>query len=99
MLTLALALPPWRCVGLLLEANASPNVSAANEVTPLHLACQGNHARSAKLLLDANANVDAVDRDGVPPLYLADAQKHRECSKLLISYGAQRGSGTLSTGE
>lgn len=72
-------------VGLLLAANANPNVSLEDGVTPLHLAVQKNDLLSAQLLLEAKADPNAqATKKGMSPLHIAGRDGHEELAELLI---------------
>ena len=75
---------------ILLEAGASVDVVAANEmrVQPLHSAAAGHQTEICRLLLAAGADVDARQAGGFTPLHEAAQNGDPEMVELFLSAGA-----------
>ncbi|NWX06686.1 ANKR7 protein, partial [Caloenas nicobarica] len=77
-----------RCVAMLLEHGADPNLADADGNTALHLAVLSPNMTVAWLLLEYNANIDAQNKEGFTPLNLAVSNHHEELVELLRKKGA-----------
>ena len=72
----------------LIGAGCSLNIHDKNNLSPLAIACDEGHSKTAGVLIEARADVDGrLLRDFViwTPLMLACANGHRECVKLLLA--------------
>ncbi|KAK3092650.1 hypothetical protein FSP39_005387 [Pinctada imbricata] len=73
----------------LLEAGLHPDcLTAADNNTPLSIACFHSLFEVAKVLLEANANANHVDDDGDTPLHYATYKNNGDITQLLLDYGA-----------
>jgi ankyrin repeat protein len=74
---------------LLLEANADPNFTTKDGLTPLHVAVQRNMREVCELLLHKGADPAIGDRKyGRTPLHLAVEQGLNGLATMLIANGA-----------
>ena len=76
------------CARLLLEAQATVDVRAADDVTPFMLACKGGHIECAKLLLRAGADIEAANVRGGTALVVACVMGHAETVRELLTMRA-----------
>uniref|UniRef100_A0A8C0HH17 Ankyrin repeat domain-containing protein 7 n=1 Tax=Buteo japonicus TaxID=224669 RepID=A0A8C0HH17_9AVES len=76
-----------KCVAVLLQHGADPNLADADGNTALHLAVISPNISVAGLLLDHNANIDAQNK-GCTPLILAVSEHHEEVVEFLLKKGA-----------
>lgn len=66
-----------------IDKGGGVNEALINGVTPLHVACRGNHVLTASSLLAANAKVDVQTTHLITPLLLASEEGWLEVVKLL----------------
>jgi len=66
--------------------------------TPLHMAAEKGHKKTAEILIRQGADVNAEMRNGETPLHLAAEYGHKEMAQLLIEQGANVNAKT-QTGE
>lgn len=79
-----------RFLKLVLEHGGELNVwSDLGNMTPLHVAAQGDGLEKVKLLLKYKANVNADPGDGVTPLFCAALNGTAEMCDFLLSEGAR----------
>ena len=76
------------CVRLLIEANATVDVRATDDVTPFMLACRAGHYECAKLLHKAGADVEAANARGGTAMVVACVMGEADTVRLLLSMGA-----------
>ncbi|NXN79638.1 ANR26 protein, partial [Bombycilla garrulus] len=77
-----------KCVAVLLEHGADPNLADADGNTALHLAVLSGNTTVAGLLLEHNANSDAQNQEGYTPLNIAVSNK--EMLECLLKKRADR---------
>jgi uncharacterized protein len=70
-------------VDLLLGAGADVNATAAQGVTPLHVAAARGNLELIQRLLARGANISASMADGTTPAAMAQARNHPEAAALL----------------
>ncbi|XP_078280008.1 uncharacterized protein LOC144607202 [Rhinoraja longicauda] len=75
-----------RCVKLLLQQGADPNVRSSEDLTPLHVAASWGCIKCVKLLLKNGADPTLLDQDGQNAVDLARDQGHVRCCQLLLQY-------------
>ncbi|KAJ8408299.1 hypothetical protein AAFF_G00257130 [Aldrovandia affinis] len=75
-----------RCLKLLLQHGADPNVRSVEDLTPLHVAALWGCCQNLKLLLQNGGDPSLKDQDGHRPVDLAKEQENRKCAQLLQQY-------------
>ncbi|XP_048416151.2 ankyrin repeat and LEM domain-containing protein 1 [Stegostoma tigrinum] len=75
-----------RCLKLLLQHGANPNVRSTEDLTPLHVAASWGCVKSLKLLLRSGADPTLQDQDGLTAQDLADEQGNVKCRQILQEY-------------
>lgn len=79
----------WKCLSLLLEAEAPVDREDTNGQQALHIAAQQGHHEVARLLLEAGADKDKVGgRHWLSALHLACQHGHCDMVRLLLDAGA-----------
>ena len=76
------------CACQLLDAGATVDVRAADDVTPLMLACKNGHHEVAKLLRRAGADVEAKNTRGGTAMVVACVMGAVDTLRLLLDLGA-----------
>ncbi|XP_069680319.1 leucine-rich repeat serine/threonine-protein kinase 1 isoform X2 [Periplaneta americana] len=75
-----------RCIGVLLQAGADPNIPCGprgENRTPLHVSSEHGYVSNVKLLLARGADLVARDNNGLTPLDIAEKSEHTECMMVL----------------
>ncbi|KAL5722536.1 hypothetical protein ACHQM5_006048 [Ranunculus cassubicifolius] len=72
-----------RCLNLLLEAGADPDVPGLG-VVPLICAAENGQANMVLSLLKAGANPNVTDEDGLRPIEVAAVSHHKDVVEILI---------------
>ncbi|KAJ8374687.1 hypothetical protein SKAU_G00052670 [Synaphobranchus kaupii] len=75
-----------RCLKLLLQHGADPNVRSVEDLTPLHVAALWGCYQNLKLLLQNGGDPSLKDQDGNRPVDLAKQQENCKCAHLLQEY-------------
>ncbi|XP_067872175.1 ankyrin repeat and LEM domain-containing protein 1 [Heterodontus francisci] len=75
-----------RCLKLLLQNGANPNVRSTEDLTPLHVAASWGCVKSLKLLLRNGADPTLLDQDGLSAVQLAEEQGNVKCRQILQGY-------------
>uniref|UniRef100_UPI00398E7CF2 uncharacterized protein n=1 Tax=Pristiophorus japonicus TaxID=55135 RepID=UPI00398E7CF2 len=75
-----------RCLKLLLQHGANPNVRSSEDLTPLHVAASWGCVTSVKLLLRNGADPTLLDQDGLRAVDLAKEQGNVKCCQILQEY-------------
>ncbi|KAL4658848.1 ankyrin repeat and LEM domain-containing protein 1 [Arapaima gigas] len=75
-----------RCLKLLLQYGADPNVRSVEDLTPVHIAALWGCYQNLKLLLQNGGNPNLEDQDGNKATDLAKQQENRRCAQLLQKY-------------
>ncbi|MBN3317083.1 ANKL1 protein, partial [Atractosteus spatula] len=75
-----------RCLRLLLQHGADPNVRSVDDLTPLHIAALWGCYQNLKLLLQNGGDPSLKDQDGNRAADLAKQQDNRKCAQLLQEY-------------
>uniref|UniRef100_G1TG85 Ankyrin 1 n=1 Tax=Oryctolagus cuniculus TaxID=9986 RepID=G1TG85_RABIT len=71
---------------------------AANGLSPIHMAAQGDHLDCVRLLLQYNAEIDDITLDHLTPLHVAAHCGHHRVAKVLLDKGAKPNSRALVSG-
>lgn len=75
-----------RCLGILLEAGANPNVPCGPRGqfrTPLHICAEHGNQANVEKLLDYKVDLTVRDKNGLTPLEIAEKNRHARCVELL----------------
>ncbi|MCC2646340.1 MAG: hypothetical protein K0R02_405 [Rickettsiaceae bacterium] len=72
----------------LIDQKVNVNITAKDQLTPLHHACINGNIKIIKILLKAGADINAQDYEGYRPLDFAYNNKKLEAVKFLYSFGA-----------
>ncbi|XP_059196322.1 ankyrin repeat and LEM domain-containing protein 1 [Centropristis striata] len=75
-----------RCLKMLLQYNADPNIRSLDGLTPLHIAALWGCYQNLKLLLMNGGNPNIKDDEGNTPRQLAEQQENRKCAQLIQEY-------------
>uniref|UniRef100_W5M533 Zgc:85936 n=1 Tax=Lepisosteus oculatus TaxID=7918 RepID=W5M533_LEPOC len=75
-----------RCLRLLLQHGADPNVRSVDDLTPLHIAALWGCYQNLRLLLQNGGDPSLKDQDGNRAADLAKQQDNRKCAQLLQEY-------------
>lgn len=75
-----------RCVEILIDKGADPNIADLEGYVPLHNAI-GSHA-IVKLLVSQPHNIDAQTQKGETPLYLGVERGNKDCTLTLLEHKA-----------
>ncbi len=75
-----------KCVEVLLEHGANPDIADMELYTPLHNSV--NNPDIVKLLSSKSKNVDLQNKDGETALYLACEQGYTDSALILLEHGA-----------
>ncbi|XP_072924178.1 uncharacterized protein [Hemitrygon akajei] len=75
-----------RCLKLLLQYGADPNVRSSEDLTPLHVAASWGCIKCVKLLLRNGADPGLLDQDGQSAVDLAREQGNVKCCQILQQY-------------
>ncbi|XP_078054865.1 uncharacterized protein LOC144479709 [Mustelus asterias] len=86
-----------RCLKLLLQHGANPDIRSSENLTPLHVAASWGCVKSLKLLLRNGADPTLLDQDGLRAVDLAEEQGNVKCRQILQAY--QRSSLLEDAGE
>jgi ankyrin repeat protein len=78
-----------KCLALLLDRKADPDLSGSDGHTAAHLACMTGQVKCLQLLIARRANINARAVDGRTPLDLARMSGHSECVELLLENHAE----------
>ncbi|XP_012683761.2 ankyrin repeat and LEM domain-containing protein 1 [Clupea harengus] len=78
-----------RCLKLILQHGADPNLRSSEELTPLHIAALWGCYQNLKLLLKNGGNPNLKDQDGNKAGDLAEQQDNRRCALLLSEHESQ----------
>jgi ankyrin repeat protein len=73
-----------KCLLLLLDHRADPNLTDRHGRTPAHFACIGGHVKCLRLLLGRGAEINIKSIDGYTPLDIARINKRYKCEELLL---------------
>ncbi|XP_071957190.1 leucine-rich repeat serine/threonine-protein kinase 1-like [Antedon mediterranea] len=82
-----------KCVELLLQCGAEPNMSANERYqcfTPLHLAARDGKMETMKLLLDFGADIEIKDIEHCKPMDVANKNSRQQCVEFLNSIQDER---------
>ena len=77
-----------KCVDLLLQHGADPNIADKDRTTPLHLTCVKDYDVCVSLLLQHGADPNISDKHNMTALYIACQSGHYKCALLLLQAGA-----------
>ncbi|NWZ47819.1 ANKR7 protein, partial [Haliaeetus albicilla] len=88
-LTMAVQCQQEKCVALLLQHGADPNLADADGNTALHPAVVSPNTTVAGLLLEHNANINAQNREGYTPPNLAVSKQDEEMVEFLHKKGTE----------
>ena len=77
-----------KCVKLLLDYKADPEICSIYCDFPLHIASAKGHIDCVKLLLEHGADPDVYDENGETPLFAALRRNRGNCVKLLLDHSA-----------
>ena len=87
-----------KCLALLLDRGADPNLVCKGGYTPTHCACINGHLKCVQLLIARGANYNAKDAsEGYTPLDCARERGHTACVELLLKNNAVESGVALST--
>ncbi|XP_062888303.1 ankyrin repeat and LEM domain-containing protein 1 isoform X2 [Mobula hypostoma] len=75
-----------RCLKLLLQYGADPNVRSSEDLTPLHVAASWGCIKCVKLLLRNGADPSLLDQEGQSAIDLAREQGNVKCCQILQQY-------------
>uniref|UniRef100_A0A3Q4B155 LEM domain-containing protein n=1 Tax=Mola mola TaxID=94237 RepID=A0A3Q4B155_MOLML len=75
-----------RCLKMLLQYGANPNIKSSEGLTPLHITALWGCYQNLKLLLMNGGNPNSKDNEGNTPGQLAVQQENRKCAQLLQEY-------------
>ncbi|XP_069779334.1 uncharacterized protein [Narcine bancroftii] len=75
-----------RCLKLLLQHGADPNIRSAEDLTPLHVAASWGCIKCVKLLLRNGADPTLLDVDGLSAVDLARQHGNVKCCRILQDY-------------
>ncbi|NWZ70761.1 ANKR7 protein, partial [Acrocephalus arundinaceus] len=79
-----------KCVAILLEHGADPNLADADSNNALHLGVLSGNNAVAGLLLEHNASSDAQNQGGHSPLNLPVSKQYEEMLECLLKKAADR---------
>ncbi|KAF3703296.1 Ankyrin repeat and SOCS box protein 2 [Channa argus] len=88
-LLLAVTKDRLRCVQVLLEHGADPDIRNYDKETPLYRACERNNAATVAMLLNHGVGVNTHCIHGCTPLQEAVAQSNVEICEMLLKAGAK----------
>ncbi|CAJ1056230.1 ankyrin repeat domain-containing protein 26 isoform X12 [Xyrichtys novacula] len=77
-----------RCLSILLENHAEPNLVDINGNTALHLAANIPSISTAVLLLEHGADINAQNKEGFAPLTVAVREDHIEMAEFILKEDA-----------
>uniref|UniRef100_A0A8C6JYE8 Uncharacterized protein n=1 Tax=Melopsittacus undulatus TaxID=13146 RepID=A0A8C6JYE8_MELUD len=77
-----------KCVAILLEHGADPDLADADGNSAVHLPVISPNTSAAGLLLEHNTGIDAQNKEGCAPLILAVSEHQGEIVGFLLNKGA-----------
>lgn len=79
--------PQARCIPLLLDAGADPDVKGHGDRSPLHIAAMCDNVEVIKILLGNGININAQDTEGRTALHYAAQGGHENTTQILLDNG------------
>ena len=77
-----------KCVNLLLQLGANPNIANKDNIKPLFIACENGHDVCVSVLLQHGADPSIANKDNETPLQITCHKGHDVCVSALLQHGA-----------